>query len=281
MRPVAFISIGSLLLHGTDEHGVRWSVDRREFRGWDATGSTIRVERRTRAHGGWAGEAYRVPRHITIGGLIKAPTEEALWAARDRLDAACTLEETIITVHEPGRDRWVRARREAESLITLHSPTLAHYSVQFVCPDPRRFGAELTTATRLPSTTGGLTIPVTVPFSIPAVTVSGQVSLTNRGNVAGPVVLRIDGPVVGPVVTHVSSGRSLVFASSLSLAAGQFVLVDMERRTVLENGQASRNGWVTERGWSQFQPGVNVWSFTAAEHDPGSLLTIMATEAWE
>jgi hypothetical protein len=122
---------------------------------------------------------------------------------------------------------------------------------------------------------------LTIPFTIDSTVVSGQVSLTNPGNVNGPVSLRIDGPVTGPVVTHVGSGRALVFSTSLTLGAGEFVTVDMERREVLAQGQSSRNGWVTGRGWSAFEPGSNTWSFSALAHDPGALLSVTASPAWE
>ena len=124
---------------------------------------------------------------------------------------------------------------------------------------------------------GGLT----VPYVIPAVTATGQVSLTNRGNEPGPVRLRIDGPCVGPVVTHVSTGAQLVFASSLVLRAGEWLDVDMENRTVLANGQASRNGWITSRGWSAFDPGANSWAFTATTYNPAARLTVSAVPSWK
>lgn len=282
-----FVTVGTLGLYGTDEFGVSWSVNLQEFRGWDRTDSTITLEPRTRAHGSWAGDAFDGPRHVSIGGLIKAPDEAAMWAARDRLDAACTLGETVLTVHESGRDRWVRARREGGVLVTLASPTVARYSVQFVCPDPRRFGTELVGEVRLPSTSGGLRWPVRFPVRFPAVTSGGAVSLVNPGLVSGPVWLRLDGPtnpadppLQAPVVTHVSTGRRLVFASSLSLGHGEFVVVDAEAQTVLAQGTASRAGWVTEDGFPSFEPGVNTFALSASVYSASASCTVRALPAW-
>jgi len=122
---------------------------------------------------------------------------------------------------------------------------------------------------------------LTIPFTIDAVTVTGQVSLVNPGNETGPVRLRIDGPCRGPVVTHVSSGTQLIFSSSLVLGAGEWIDVDMEARTVLANGQASRAPWITSRGWSGFTPGENTWAFTAAAFDAAARLTVVATPSWK
>lgn len=274
------IVLGGLDLNTTEvDTGVLWAAE--PIRGWQGPASSIAVARKPRAHGGWAGSAFMLPRHMTITGKVLAPSEEALTDALDRLNEAATLADTTLTVTEAAGARSCTVRREDEVLAPLITPLLAEFSVQLVAPDPRKFGAPLSGSTALPSSTGGLTVPFTVPFSIDAVTVSGQVSLTNPGNMTGPVSLRIDGPVTGPVVTHVGTGRALVFASSLVLGAGEFVTVDMERQEVLAQGQSSRAGWVTSDGWSGFQPGVNVWSFSALAYDAASLLTVTATPTWE
>lgn len=119
---------------------------------------------------------------------------------------------------------------------------------------------------------GGLTID--------AVTVTGQVSLTNPGNDTGPLRLRVDGPCTGPVVTHVGTGDRLVFSSSLVLAAGEWLDIDMEKHQVYANGQSSRAGYITARGWFGFDPGPNTFAFTAAQYDAASQLTVAGTPAW-
>lgn len=121
---------------------------------------------------------------------------------------------------------------------------------------------------------------LTIPFIIDATVVTGQVTLTNDGNESGPVVLRIDGPCVGPVVTHVSTGNALVFSSSLVLQSGEFLLIDMDARTALANGQVNRAGYITSRGWSALDPGDNTFAFTAQQFNSRSQLTVTAYPAW-
>ena len=165
----------------------------------------------------------------------------------------------------------------------LSSPvtdTVAQFSIQLVAADPRKFSDPLTTSTRLPSSTGGLTVPFTVPFTIASTVVSGSCSLVNSGNTTGPVRLRVAGPVTGPIITHDGTGAQLVFASSLVLAAGEWIDIDMEAHTVLANGTASRSGYITQRGWSGFEPDVNVWAFTAQAYNTAALLSVTATPAW-
>lgn len=125
-----------------------------------------------------------------------------------------------------------------------------------------------------------LTGALTIPFTIGATVESGQVALNNPGNTSGPAVIRIDGPCVGPVVTHSETGRSLVFSDAMALGAGEYLLIDMEAHTVLANGQASRDGYITKRGWSVLRPGDNTWAFTARQFNSQARLTVTAVPSW-
>lgn len=251
-----------------------------KVKGLGGANSTIQVTQNVRRHGGWAGEAYNASRHVAVSGRVKGDPL-AVAESLDRIIAAVPLWETELQFTEFGRVRTMRVRREDDVVVQHDDPVLASWSFQVVCTDPRKFGEPLSDSTGLPSSTGGLMIPFTIPFIIDATTVTGQVTLTNPGNAPGPVMLRLDGPLTGPVITHVASGAQLVFSSSLSIGAGEWLEVDMEAHTVMANGQASRAPWITSRGWSQFEPGDNTWSFTAAAFDPASKLTVTATPSWQ
>lgn len=252
--------------------------------GWEgAPKPSLEVQARVRGQGGVGGDSYSGPRHVTVGGWIHTSDPSRLLAAKDELLTRFALDERILRVTELGDDRWTTVRREDEPIIKRKSLVYAEFSFQVVSEDSRKFGAVLTGSTALPMTSGGYTYPRSFPYKIPATTVTGMVSLSNRGNESGPVILRIDGPCTGPVVTHRGGGlqRELVFASSLVLGAGEWIQVVMEDHQVLANGQVSRAGWVTSRQWSTFEPGDNSWAFTAAAYNPGSKLTVYATEAWQ
>jgi len=276
------ISIGGFLLHGAHSDGTVWTTSRDDFDGWAGVDTTLDVQGRPMGDGGIAGDAFRTERTVTVGGTVRAPTTEALWAQHAALAAAVPVGDTDLDVTEPGGVvKSMRVRRGSRVRFRVLSPTVGQWAVTLVALDPRKFGAELTGSTGLPSTSGGLTAPFTAPFTVNATQVTGQVALTNPGTLPGPVWLRIAGPFSGPVVTHVSSGERLVFSADAVLPAGSWLDVDMDRHLVLENGQAPRAQWVTGRGWSQFEPGVNVWALTAAVYNAGTLLTVRARPAWE
>lgn len=281
-RSLTGYQIGDLNLDSTEvDTGVLWGVDPKGFSGWGATASTITVTQKPRSAGAWAGDAYASARHISLSGWCHAPDELTLSYALDRLNDAASLDGVLLTVSEGGRQRWMTVRREDEVLHQRVGELSFRWSVQLVAVDPRKFAAPLSASTRLPASSGGLTVPFTVPFTINATTVSGQVSLHNPGNETGPVILRVDGPCHGPSITHVASGLTLVFSASLVLGVGEWLTIDPEARTVMANDQSSRNGYITSRGWFGFVPGDNTFAFTATSFDADALLTVTATPAYK
>jgi hypothetical protein len=219
---------------------------------------------------------------MTIEGLIIAPTHAALLDAEDRLNAAVTLEQFQMIVVHDDRLRNVMVQRHGEVIPTPITDKVASYSVLVVAKDPRKYGDLVTATTLLPSSSGGLVFPATVPVTFTGVSNTGTVRVNNPGNTQAPVWLRVDGPIPagGWTITHVGKKQSLTFATSLALAAGEFVTVDMERREVLAQGQSARAGYVTSRGWFSLDPGDNDIAFSAANYSSTASLTVSTKPAW-
>lgn len=279
---VAVESTSNTIIFNTseDDTGVGWVMS--TCPGWSGSpAGTLQVTQKPRSDGGYSSESYMTPRVMAPTGFMWAPTQDALVDAKDRLNSAFSLADATMTVREGSTQRMITVRRQDVTLFGDETEVWSSWSAQVVAADPRKMGTPSIVSTALPSSTGGLTVPFTVPFTIDSTVVTGQASAINPGNVNGPVLIRIDGPVVGPVITHVGSGATLTFASSYSLAAGAWLEIDMENKSVLENGQASRNGFITSRGWSQFEPGNNTWAFTAQVFSAGARMTVTATPAWE
>jgi hypothetical protein len=259
-----------------------WSASREE--GWSsAAPARANVVLREGVDGQTASNLLTSGRPIILGGTVRAPDQMRLQAAIDQVEAllAGDVRQDWLYVAEPHVTRRALVRRDQGTpQVAKMSPFTATWLLQLVADDPLRFGTDLVTSTRLPSVTGGLTIPFTIPFTISSTVVSGSCSLFNPGRITGPVRLRIDGPCAGPIVTHVGSGLALVFASSLVINAGEWLTVDMRAQTVLLNDLSSRAGYLTSAGFSGFEPGLNEWAFTNAIYDPAALLTVTAAPAW-
>jgi len=276
------ISLGGFVLGDVDGFGVGWTISK--FDGWGSPASSVTFTQRGRGHGSTATDPYDTSRYMTIEGLVQAPSLAALDDAFYRLAAAVTLDQFQMVVAEAAGVKQVAAQRQGEVIPTYISNTLGKYSILIAAKDPAKYGDEIAATTALPSSSGGLTYPVTYPLTYTGVTTSGIISINNPGASPSPVYLRIDGaiPAGGWSVNHLGQQATLSFASSLSLAAGEFVTVDMQQREVLAQGQsqATRNGYVTSRGWFQLDPGQNDIAFTAAAYDPTALLTLTTYPAW-
>jgi len=270
-------TIGTIPLTGVDAFGVRWILDRKGVQGWGAPAGTLAPKPKTRQMGAWGGLSYGKQRPLVLAGACIAPTEALAGDAENRFIDQCSLDDSVLTVTRAGISRWSTVRRDGEIDPVWANPFSFDWSVQFVAVDPRKFGTPITASTGLPSSSGGLTIPYVIPYTISGVQTSGQVSIFNPGNETGPVVMRLDGPCVGPIITHVGSGLSLVFAASLTLGAGEWLDIVMEDHSVLANGGPTRAQFITSRQWSGLEPGSNTWSFTAASYSAGALLTVTGT----
>jgi hypothetical protein len=103
-------------------------------------------------------------------------------------------------------------------------------SAQVVADDPRKYGDTVTMSTALPSSSGGMTFPVTFRRSCSAGhVVSGLVRIDNPGNIAAPLMVRFDGDVTGPRVYHQQTGKLWAMAG-FNIPAGQWVVVTWARQ---------------------------------------------------
>lgn len=274
------VTLNGQTLNGVDPYGVTWYTVA-PIDGWDGSvASSMQTTQKTRAPGAWTGPRELTPRSIGLTGYLVAASTDAAVAAMDRLNAAAALDATILTVQRGSDARSAIVYRQgAPAFSEGNGETIFGWTVDLIAPDPRKFATALNGATGLPSTSGGILFPIVFPVVFNATVVSGRVLLNNPGNAVGPVTLRIDGPVVGPQVTHVGTGRSLVFGSSLTIGSGEWLEVDMEAQIALANGQSSRNAFINSRQWFGFEPGDNTFAFSAVSG--AGLLTVTATPAWQ
>lgn len=277
------VTLDGLLLTGVDEFGVEWITTGLD--GWGGSpASTLQPVQKLRAPGAWLSPRQLAPRQLAPTGLCRAPSRSALRDASDRLNAAAAIDGATLAVTEGDLTRTATVYRQDAPLFTPQTDTLAVWSLALVAADPRKYGPQFGGAsgvsTGLPTSSGGLTWPVTWPMTWTGVTNAGVIHIDNPGNIESGLVFRIDGPCTGPRITHDVSGGALVFASSYDLAAGSFLVIDMERKTVLEGGQASRNAFITSREWFSLAPGPNDFEFAANVTNTQARLTLTAAPAY-
>lgn len=272
------VTLNGLDLQGTDAGGVTYRT--MTLDGWGAPATTLAPQQRPRAHGAWSGDSWLNARTIVIGGMLYGDSTLAASLAVDALLAACSLDASLLEVSEDGRTRSCMVRQQDEIQIKWYSANVVYWSMQVEADDPRKYGSALSLATALPSSSGGLTLPMVLPYIFASTTVSGVVSLTNEGNISSPLTVRFDGPVTGPKIIHIQTQKTWA-AGGAVLGAGEFWTVSMDSRQVLAQGQASRSGFVTERGWMELLPGPNDFAFSADSYNAASQMTVTAASAWK
>jgi len=276
----SYVSVGGLILTAREASGVVWIME--DILGWGTTKGTLTPTQRARGDGATGTSSFQEMRTMTLSGWVTATNPADLKDALDRLTTAFPLSATKMTVTESGVSRWTTVQRIGAIDPVRHGDSAAQWSVQVVALDPLKYGDAITVSTSLPSITGGRTRPSTWPVTWTGIINSGVLRVVNPGNAPAPVYLTINGsiPAGGWSVNHLGQKVNLSFSTSLSLAADEFVTVDMQKREVLAQGQSTRNGWVTSRGWFQLDPGPNDIAFSAAIYDPAALLTLTTYPAW-
>lgn len=275
-------TLGDLPLGAVDSAGVAWVLQ--DLDGWDSPEVRSELQQRESDHGAWQTPVYYGERPITLAGTIVAPDRAALDDAMDRLRAAVSLADTVLTVAETV-PKCCMVRRSGKVLARYTTDTVASYSALVTAADPRRYAVDTQQgSTGLPVTTGGLTLPATVPWTITATTVSGQIAAENRGSMGTPLMLSIAGPVQQPqVLVAMPSGAVLPLTYSQDLGAGDVLVIDTAAHTVVLNGDVSRRRFLAvPSGWPSIPSKATIsLVFRGAAYDSSALLTATWRSAWD
>lgn len=254
------------------------------FNPWVSTARVDQAASRSWDHGSWSGAEWRDDVVVPIPVLVEAESRDAAgWtAAHQALAAAFAPSHTDIELRWclGGAEYVMFGRpRVVEPDPSLIGLGMAHTRCAFAALDPRIYsGAETVESTGLPSASGGLTWPVAWPQVWSAVVSSGRIQAFNAGVTATRPRLVIYGPITGPRVTLVGTGQTLAW--DMTLAAGQWLDVDTDRRTSLINGQVSRSGQMTSRQWFELPQGSSELAFDAAVYGADASLLVAYRSAW-
>jgi len=238
------------------------------------------------AHGSWSGAEWadEVVVPIPVRVEVADGTPAGWLTAHQQLAAAFAPSSTDVElrIHIGGGEYLLYGRpRLVEPDATNIAFGYAVTRCGFVALDPLIYaGSESQAVLNLPLFTGGLTVPVTAPFTIGATRSQGFADITNAGTVETGLELRIDGPVSQPRVTLVSSGGSpQTVTVDIVLGATQWLDIDTKARTVLLNGVSSRRGQASG-DWPLLPAGTHEVRYAAAEYNNTSTLTVSWRSAW-
>lgn len=139
----------------------------------------------------------------------------------------------------------------------------ASAEIELFATDPLIYSDTLfSQTTTLPTSPTGLGWPLTWPLTWGTSSSAGSIFVNNTGNFGSAASIRIDGPVTNPRIENVTAGKTIEM--DMTIATGDFVMVDTGNRTVLLGGTASRYSDLTNSSrWWEIVPGVNEVTFRA------------------
>lgn len=161
--------------------------------------------------------------------------------------------------------------RPSQVSAPLTTPKLTDVAVSFVCPSGIIESAEQRSAWIMPQDdVPGLTFPIEFDFSFPEY-VSGPSTVINLGSIPAHWRAAVFGPCTGPILTNANAGQQLSFPG-LSIAAGDYLLIDSAERTVLLNDEPTASRYssldFSTSTWWQLGVGGSEIFFEAASHAP-------------
>lgn len=268
-----------------DDFGVAWVVEEED--GWSSSPPVrVAADEREADDGAYDTVSYYGARLITLTGRADAPDKAGMQAAKRRLAKVCSdLRAGLkaLSCAETDATRYAWVRRGADVKVKDQGARMFSWQLTLLAPDPRKVGGLEALATGLANPAGGAgaTFPWTFPLVFAgAAGATGAITVTNSGDYPSRPVLRIAGPVTGPVVENITTGQKLRL-TGISLGAADYLDVDMDARTVVLNGSASRRGTIaSESEWWSLAPGDNLVRFGAAAYNAGALLTVTYRDAW-
>lgn len=243
--------------------------------------------KRAWAHGGWAGAEFAEQRVVPLHLFIVESDPGAWVTAFQKLSAAFAPIGDAVT-DEPmrfnlgGHEFVMYGRpRMVDPDTKLVASGLSSVKAAFVALDPFIYAdAESSVSTGLPQFTGGLTVPLTVPFAVSARLSEGFIDITNSGTAPTPMVWRLDGPAPQPrVVVQFADGTVAQLRYPFLVPSGQYLEINTGTRTVLLNGKTDRRGYVIGE-FPNLPPGTHRIRWFANEYDSDAQFTVTLTERY-
>jgi|SRR5688572_23237553 len=223
-------------------------------------------------HGLYPGPDFAAGRIIEVEVEVTGATEAAFRANVEALAAATILrsDETALVFRLPAftgdRQIFARPRRRAIPTDMGYVLQVGRAVLQFAAADPRVYAATLATLSVTAATSGGgRTYNRTYNLTYAAGGTGGTLMATNAGNFPTRPILTVTGPSDTPRIENVTAGKALEVG--LSLAAGEFLVIDTDERTVMLGGTSSRYSSLTAASrWWELAPGDNSLKFTSASN---------------
>ena len=136
---------------------------------------------------------------------------------------------------------------------------------EFFCPDPRYYDYTTQTAFGLPTSITGRTYNRVYPLTYGGGYQTGNINALNNGWTTTYPQITINGPITNPVFGSFTANAALAF--NYTMKSTDVILIDLQYKTILLNGNPARNLLSGTSTWFGATPGNNTFYLTGT---PGS-----------
>jgi len=263
------------------------SYDVMKFNPWRRSVRADQSGPRAWGHGEWSGAEWAGAIVVDIKLHYKAPTIAGWKLLNDEITAAFApigelIQDQELRFFKGGREYVIFGRPRVFDPDTRPGANRAIATATFVALDPTIYAGTETEFGPLtpPSFIGGVTVPITVPFSIGATITGGVATLVNEGTKESGLLLRVDGPTLLPRITlERADGVVQTLTVAMQLGAGEWLDIDTAQRAVTLNGVTSRRGQASG-DWPILPTGTHTLTFRTTDANPASTLTGSFRSAW-
>lgn len=111
-------------------------------------------------------------------------------------------------------------------------------------------------------------------------TTTTGVEVVNNGNATARPIIKITGPVTNPTITNSTTGEVLTI--SATIAAGHYITVDFNNRTVIKDGTTSEYSIIVFASsvWWGLRPGANIINLGGSSTSAATKLDVTYASAW-
>lgn len=231
-------------------------------------------------HGSYVFAQYLSHRLITFEGdlMTDADFESRITELRGAFVPRTTAAPLSFLIGDTEKVVFCKPLRTAFPIDRAYSYGDGRWTVQLVAEDPRIYSAELQSGTLTPFTANGIGFDVAFPVDFGGGE-GGSMGMVNAGVFGTPPITRIDGPVTNPKVTNVTVDKFL--RVDITLAVGEFLILDHAARTVMLNGESSRYSQLTtDSEWWNLEAGSNTIRFDGSNTGGATQVIVTWRDAW-
>lgn len=251
--------------------------------GFDSPNVRQNVEDIPEFDGAIAGDAYFGSRPITLSGKVAASSAAQRNATVVNMQRALRGLRGDVTLQSQPQGLPAMQTTARLDNVRFTGGYVKDFQIALICPDPRIYSQTLNTgAASGVAATPGASFSLAFPINFgggSGATVT--VNVTNDGNFTTFPVITVHGPAVNPQIRNGNTGESL-FLDGLTLATGDYVVLDFSARTVTDGTGANRYSKVRFPGsiWFTLDPGSSAIQLFTSGASAATELDIAWRDAW-